>query len=173
MARKRCWWEDHLSQVLLAKPAEVMQEGCQVLEKHGCSMKKKLKSKLYYSSTLCLVVFQVLHYAKLIVAHAPTAWTALIHIFTIFWRMLSKLCDERSSHAHAHAILLQWRLQVMLVSFAGHTCMAHVWVFVFECDLTTTAQFIVLSSCWIMHCWLKYLHSLFESALPLLRLTSL
>ena len=84
MARKWSLWEDHLSQVLLAKPAEVMQEGCQVLEKHGCSMKKKLKSKLYYSSTLCLVVFQVLHYAKLIVAHAPTAWTALIHIFTIF-----------------------------------------------------------------------------------------
>ena len=71
MARKReRWlgWEDHLNQVLIAKPAEVVQEACQVLEKHGCSV-KKLKSELYYSSTLHQVVFQVLHYrAKLIVS---------------------------------------------------------------------------------------------------------
>ena len=46
MARKE-WWEDHLNQVLLTKPAEVVQEVCQVLEKHGCSV-KKLKSELYY-----------------------------------------------------------------------------------------------------------------------------
>ena len=85
MARKRCWWEDHLSQVLLAKPAEVMQEGCQVLEKHGCPVKKKLQSELYYSSTLCQVVFQVLHYANLIVAHAPTAWTALVLVSGSFY----------------------------------------------------------------------------------------
>ena len=65
-------WEDHLNQVLLAKPAEVMQEACPVLEKHGYPVKKELKSELYYSSTLCQVVFQVLHYANLIVAHAPT-----------------------------------------------------------------------------------------------------
>ena len=71
VARK--WeWEDHLNQVLSIKPAEVVQEACQVLEKHGCPVKKKLKSELYYSSTLCQVVFQVLHYANLIVAHAPT-----------------------------------------------------------------------------------------------------
>ena len=71
MARR--WeWEDHLNQVLSIKPAEVMQEACQVLEKHGCPV-KKLKSELYYSSTL-QVVFQVLHYANLIVAHAPTAF---------------------------------------------------------------------------------------------------
>ena len=73
VARKGKWeWEDHLNQVLLTKPAEVVQEACQVLEKRGCSVKKKLKSELYYSSTLCQVVFQVLHYANLIVAHAPT-----------------------------------------------------------------------------------------------------
>ena len=52
MARKESWeWEDHLAQVLLAKPAEVVQEACQMLEKHGFSV--KLKSELYYSSTLC------------------------------------------------------------------------------------------------------------------------
>ena len=65
-------WEDHLTQVLLTKPAEVVQEACQVLEKHGWPVNKKLKSELYYSSTLCQVVFQVLYYANLIVAHAPT-----------------------------------------------------------------------------------------------------
>ena len=66
MARKGKWeWEDHVSQVLLAKPAEVVQEACQVLEKHGCPVKKGLKSELYYSSTLCQVVFYVVHYANL------------------------------------------------------------------------------------------------------------
>ena len=94
MARKGEWeWEDHLAQVLLAKPAEVVQEACQVLEKHGCPVKKlksefysapylilctpvkELKSELYYSSALCQVLFQVLHYANLIVTHAPTAQT--------------------------------------------------------------------------------------------------
>ena len=64
-------WEDYLPKVLSTKPAEVVQEACEVLEKHGCPM-EKLKSELYYSSTLCQVVFQVLHYANLIVAHAPT-----------------------------------------------------------------------------------------------------
>ena len=73
MAGKERWWEweDHLDQVLLAKPAEVVQEACQVMEKHGWPV-KKLKSELYYSSTLYQVVFQILHYANLIVAHAPT-----------------------------------------------------------------------------------------------------
>ena len=74
MAREGRWWEDHLNHVLVAKPSEVVQEACQVMEKHGCSVKKELKSELYYSSTLCQVVFQVLHYASLIVAHAPTAF---------------------------------------------------------------------------------------------------
>ena len=73
MARKGRWkWDKHLDQVLLTKPAEVVQEACQVLEKHGFPVKKELKSELYSSSTLCQVVFQVLHYANLIVAHAPT-----------------------------------------------------------------------------------------------------
>ena len=72
MARnKNLKWEARLNQVLSTKPVEVVQEACQVLEKHGCHV-KKLKSELYYSSTLCQVVFQVLHYANLIVAHAPT-----------------------------------------------------------------------------------------------------
>ena len=48
MARKGRWWEDHLNQVLLTKPAEVVQEACQVIEKHGCLVKEKLKSELYY-----------------------------------------------------------------------------------------------------------------------------
>ena len=46
-------WEDHLALVLSTKPAEVVQEACQVLEQHGYPV-KKLKSELYYSSTLCL-----------------------------------------------------------------------------------------------------------------------
>ena len=69
---KETWeWDGHLALVLSIKPAEVVQEACQVLEKHGCSV-KKLKSELYYSSMLCQVVFQVLHYANLIVTHTPT-----------------------------------------------------------------------------------------------------
>ena len=63
-------WEDRLNDILLTKPARVVQEACQMLKKQGCSV-KELKSELYYSSTLCQVVFQVLHYA-MIVAHAPT-----------------------------------------------------------------------------------------------------
>ena len=58
-------WEDHLNHILSIKPAEVVQEACQVLEKYGCRVKEELKSELYYSSTLCQVVFQVLHYANL------------------------------------------------------------------------------------------------------------
>ena len=78
MARKgKRSWEDHRAQVLLTKPADVVQDACVVLEKHGCPV-KKLKSELYYSSTLWQIVFQVLHYANLIVAHAPTVWTVLI-----------------------------------------------------------------------------------------------
>ena len=70
---KKAWaWDGHLALVLSVKPAEVVQEACKVLEKHGCSVKEELKSELYYSSTLCQVVLQVLHYANLIVAHAPT-----------------------------------------------------------------------------------------------------
>ena len=60
MARKGRWeWEDHLAEVLSTKPAEVVQEAVEVLEKHGCPVKKELKSELYYSSTLGQVV---LHY---------------------------------------------------------------------------------------------------------------
>ena len=52
MARKESWewqdqewWNDRLAQVLSTKPAEVVQKACQVLEEHGCSV-KKLKSEL-------------------------------------------------------------------------------------------------------------------------------
>ena len=65
--------EDHLCQVLLTRPAEVVQEAAQVLQNCGCHIMEELKSELYYSSTLCQVVFQVLHYNNLIVTHAPTA----------------------------------------------------------------------------------------------------
>ena len=83
MARNWWRWKDHLNQVLSIKPAEVVQEACQVLEKHGCPVRKELKSELYYSSTLCPVVFQVLHYANLIVAHAPTVWAHTnTHLYT-------------------------------------------------------------------------------------------
>ena len=71
--KERREWEDHLCQVLLMKPADVVQEAIPVLEKHGCDVNDELKSELYYSSTLCQVVFQVLHYDNLIVTHAPTA----------------------------------------------------------------------------------------------------
>ena len=39
-------WESHLTHVLSTKPAEVVQEACQVLENHGCHV-KELKSELY------------------------------------------------------------------------------------------------------------------------------
>ena len=52
MARKGWRWEDHLNQVVLTKPAEVVQEACQVMEKHGCLVQEELKSELYYSNTL-------------------------------------------------------------------------------------------------------------------------
>ena len=116
-------WEDYLPSVLSTKPAEVVQEACQVLEKHGCPV-KMLKSKLCYSSTLCQVVFRVLHYANVIVAHAPTAWTALMHISTICLRMHSKLYDELSSHTHAHANTRT----VEITSTAHVICKAHIRV---------------------------------------------
>ena len=53
MAGKGWWWEDHLNQVVLTKPAEVVQEACQVMEKRGCQVEEELKSELYYSNTLC------------------------------------------------------------------------------------------------------------------------
>ena len=66
VARNGWWeWEDHLNQVLSTKPAEVVQEACQVMEEHDCRVKMELKSEFYYSSTLCQVVFRVLHYANL------------------------------------------------------------------------------------------------------------
>ena len=53
-------WEDHLCQVLLTKPAEVVQEAVEVLEEHGCHVKKEQKSELSYGTvacTLCRVVY--------------------------------------------------------------------------------------------------------------------
>ena len=73
VARKgRGEWEGHLSQVLLVKPADVVQEAIDVLEEHHCYVKEELKSELYYSSTLCQVVFHA-STDNLIVTHAPTA----------------------------------------------------------------------------------------------------
>ena len=96
MALRKWRWEDQLDQVLSTKSAEVVQEACHVLEKHGYTVKKELKSELYYSSTLCHVVFQVLHYANLIVEHAPTTytWTVFMRIFIICLRRHSNLWDE-------------------------------------------------------------------------------
>ena len=90
---------DPLTQVLLTKPAEVVQEACQVLEKHGCHVEEELKSELYYSSTLCQVVFQVLHYSNLIVAHAPTAFVHT-HTRTHTHTMHSKLLEELNHAVH-------------------------------------------------------------------------
>ena len=61
VAVKESWeWEEHLAQVLSTKPVEVVQEACQVLEKHGCPV-KELKSELYYSSTNMAAVSYELH----------------------------------------------------------------------------------------------------------------
>ena len=74
MARRgRIAWAGHLVCVMSTKPAEVVQEAVQVLQEHGCHVNEELKSELYYSSTLCQVVLQVLHYDNLIVTHGPTA----------------------------------------------------------------------------------------------------
>ena len=62
MAREGLWWDDHLDPVLSTKPAEVVQEACQVMEKHGLLVKKELKSELYYSSTLCSLVLYLYLY---------------------------------------------------------------------------------------------------------------
>ena len=113
MARKGRWkWEDHLNQVLLTKPAEVVQEACQVLKKHGCSVKKELKSELYYSSTLCQVVFRVLHYANLIVAHAPTARTDLqtcththTHLLIPPYPHIHMYLSHPTPNTHTHALI--------------------------------------------------------------------
>ena len=55
------------------KPAEVIQEAVQMLQEHGCRVKKELKRELYYSRTFCQVMFQVLHYDNLIVTRTPAA----------------------------------------------------------------------------------------------------
>ena len=69
MAEKRKW-EDYLPKVLLTKPAEVVQEAYQVMEKHGCRVEEELKSEFYYSSTLFQAAFRVLRYANL-----QSAWS--------------------------------------------------------------------------------------------------
>ena len=67
-------WDDHLALVLSSKSTEVMQEACQVLEKHGHPMKEKLKSELHYilAPLTLQVVLQVLHYSHFILAHTCT-----------------------------------------------------------------------------------------------------
>ena len=44
-------WEYDLNEVLLTKPPEVVQEACQVLEKHGYPVQEELKSELYTART--------------------------------------------------------------------------------------------------------------------------
>ena len=50
--RGRDLLEDHLALVLLTKPVDVVQEACQVLDKHAYHVEEQLKSELFYSSTL-------------------------------------------------------------------------------------------------------------------------
>ena len=105
MARKGWEWEDHLVLFLLTKPAEVVQEACQVLEKHG-RLVTKLKSELYYINALCQGVHQVLHYANTTVAHAPTTGTALLCVSAICLRMHSELEEEfLITNIHSHTLL--------------------------------------------------------------------
>ena len=44
-------WVDYLAEVLSTKPAEIVQEAVEVLEKHGCHV-KKLKSGLSDSTVV-------------------------------------------------------------------------------------------------------------------------
>ena len=69
IAKTSCRWESHLIQVLSTKLAEVVQEACRVLEKHGCPV-KELKSKLF---THWHVVFWLLCYSR-------TNWTYFFHV---------------------------------------------------------------------------------------------
>ena len=39
-------WENHLVVVLSAKPAEVVQEACQVLDEHGHDLEDELEDEL-------------------------------------------------------------------------------------------------------------------------------
>ena len=68
-----------------------------MLEKHGYPVKDELKSELNYSSTLCQVVFQGLHYSNLILASAPTA--CLFGCIQICGR-------TETDHAHEHVCTL-------------------------------------------------------------------
>ena len=62
VAGKESWeWEDHITHVLSTKPAEVLQEACLVLEKHGYPV-KKLKSELYTAPYIPCTI--VAHFAK-------------------------------------------------------------------------------------------------------------
>ena len=50
--------EGYVAVVLSTKPADVLQEACQVLEKHGSHVKMEAKSEIYYSNTLWQVCFK-------------------------------------------------------------------------------------------------------------------
>ena len=43
-------WKDYLVHILLSKPAEVVQKATEVLEVHGCPVKKELKCELYITT---------------------------------------------------------------------------------------------------------------------------
>ena len=59
LARKKKEWEDHLAEVLLTKPAEVVTEACRVLEQHDCPV-KELNSELYDVVVAFVQVFTTL-----------------------------------------------------------------------------------------------------------------
>ena len=90
-------WADHLDKVLLIKPAKVVQEACQVLEKHGCPV-KKLKSKLRYSSTLCqLDGGTCTNYINCFIAHLCVPSTALCQLDSGTY---TNCIDSFNAHLH-------------------------------------------------------------------------
>ena len=125
MARNGSRWENHLNQVLLTKPAEVVQDACQVLKKHGCFVNKELKSELCYSSTLPSCVPSTAFY-QLDSCTCAKCMDFNVYIYLTYacLRMHFKLCDELSSHTHAHANTLT----VEITSNVRIICKAHMHV---------------------------------------------
>ena len=69
IAMTSCRWEDHLTQALSTKSAEVVQEACHVLKEHGYPV-KELKSKLFALIDMLCSDFCVIH--------APTELTSFM-----------------------------------------------------------------------------------------------
>ena len=100
-----------------------------MLEKHGCPVKKELKSELYNSSTLCQVVFQVLHYANLIGLIGGTkSCNAHMYTLTPLGRpslstppaFVRDCLASQTSTAHT---LLYWHYRITRMDvLIGHVC---------------------------------------------------